>query len=78
MRRKPPEIDFEQETAIELEAIRSKIGQQVPLSVRYTHGQRATLVAITGNLATLEFPNGVRIDNVPLRDLVDDSAFWKR
>lgn len=78
MRRQPPKIDFGQETASELDAIRAKIGQPVPLSLRYALGPRATLVSIDGDLATLQFPNGARLERVPLRDLVDDSGYWKR
>ncbi len=77
MRRKPPEIDFAMEASAELEAIKAKIGQEVPLSRRYTHGPRATLVSIEGEFATLQFPNGARLDRVPLKDLVDDSGYWK-
>jgi hypothetical protein len=78
MRRKPPDIDFSQEAAAELEAIRAKVGQEVPLSMRYALVPRATLVSIDGDHATLLFPNGARLERVPLRDLVDDSGFWKR
>ena len=78
MRRKPPNIDFSQESASELESIRAKIGQPVPLSLRYALGPRATLLAIDGDFATLLFPNGARLEHVPLRDLVDDSGYWKR
>lgn len=77
MRRKPPEIDFGQEAAAELAAIRAKLGQEVPLSQRYTLGPRARLESIEGDLATLVFPNGAKLEGVPLRDLVDDSGYWK-
>jgi hypothetical protein len=77
MRRKPPEIDFDQETAAELAAIRAKIGKEVPLTQRYTRGPKATLVSIEGEFATLLFPNGAQLSRVPLKDLVDDSSFWK-
>jgi hypothetical protein len=43
MRKKPKTIDFEGETRDEIEAIKSRIGQEVPLSRRYTQGARALL-----------------------------------
>ena len=67
MRRKPPNIDFSLETASELEAIRARIGQPVPLSLRYALGPKATLVSLDGDLATLLFPNGARLDRVLFR-----------
>lgn len=78
MRRKQPEIDFEQEAASEVQALWDRIGKEVPLSMRYSMGPRATLVSIYGELAELVFPNGARLTDVPLRDLVDDSCYWKR
>jgi hypothetical protein len=60
-----------------LNAIRSRIGQEVPLSNRYVRGQRAILVSVDGETATLQFPNGATLAKVPLRDLVDDSGYWK-
>lgn len=78
MRRKPPEIRFDQETVGALEALKTKVGQQVPLSMRYCLGSRATLVSVEGDTATILFPNGARLESVPLRDLVDDSGYWKR
>lgn len=78
MRRKPPRIDLEHASAAELEAIRAKVGQQVPLSMRYVLGPKPTLVSIEDGMATLAYPNGVRLQGVPLRDVVDDSNFWKR
>jgi hypothetical protein len=77
MRKKPKTIDFESETRDEIEAIKSKIGQEVPLSRRYTHGSRALLVSITGETATIRFPNGATLSQVPVRDLVDDSGYWR-
>lgn len=77
MKRKPKVIDFDQETDAEIEAIKSKIGHEVPLSNRYVRGQRAILVAVDGNTATIQFPNGATLLKVPLRDLVDDSGYWK-
>ena len=78
MRRKPPRIDLDQESAAELEAIRAKVGQQVPLSMRYVLGPKPTLLSIQDGIATLVYPNGARLEGVPLRDVVDDSNFWKR
>ncbi len=77
MSRKPKEIDFRREAEDQLNAIRSRIGQEVPLSNRYVRGRRATLVSVDGETATLLFPNGATLTNVPLRDLVDDSGYWK-
>ncbi len=77
MKKKPKEIDFRKEAEDQLNAIRSRIGQEVPLSNRYVRGQRAILVTIIGETATLQFPNGATLANVPLRDLVDDSGYWK-
>lgn len=77
MSKKPKEIDFHREAEDQLNAIRSRIGQEVPLSNRYVRGQRAILIAVDGDIATLRFPNGATLANVPLRDLVDDSGYWK-
>jgi hypothetical protein len=77
MKKKPKEIDFRKEAEEQLEAIKSRIGQEVPLSNRYVRGQRAILVSVHGETATLQFPNGATLANVPLRDLVDDSGYWK-
>ena len=77
MRKKPKTIDFESETRDEIDAIKSKIGQEVPLSRRYTQGSRAMLVSITGETATIRFPNGATLSQVPIRDLVDDSGYWR-
>ena len=77
MKKKPKEIDFRKEAEEQLEAIKSRIGQEVPLSNRYVRGQRAILVSIDGETATLQFPNGAMLVKVPLRDLVDDCGFWK-
>ena len=78
MRRKPTEIKFRQEVAAELEATEAKVGQQVPLSMRYVLGPRPTLVSIDGETATRIFPDDARVINVPLRALVDDSGCWTR
>ena len=77
MRKKPKTIDFESETRDEIEAIKSKIGQEVPLGRRYTQGSRALLVSITGETATIRFSNGATLIQVPIRDLVDDSGYWR-
>jgi hypothetical protein len=77
MPRQPKEIDFCKEAEDQLNAIRSRIGQEVPLSNRYVRGQRAVLVAVDGETATIQFPNGATLAKVPLRDLVDDSGYWK-
>lgn len=77
MRKKPKTIDFEAESRDEIEAIKSKIGQEVPLSRRYTQGPKALLISITGETATIRFPNGATLSQVPFRDLVDDSGYWR-
>jgi hypothetical protein len=77
MRKKPKTINFESETKEEIEAIKSKIGQEVPLSRRYTQGPRALLESITGETATIRFPNGATLSQVPIRDLVDDGGYWR-
>lgn len=77
MRRKPKTIDFEGECRGEIEAIQSRIGQEVPLSRRYTQGARPLLVSIEGETATILFPNGATLSQVPIRDLVDDNGFWR-
>ncbi len=69
MRKKPKAIDFESETRDEIEAIKSKIGQEVPLSRRHTQGTRAVLLSISGETATIRFPNGATLSQVPIRDL---------
>jgi hypothetical protein len=35
------------------------------------------LVSITGETATIRFPNGATLSQVPIRDLVDDSGYWR-
>lgn len=78
MRKKPKTIDFEGETKKEIETIKSRIGREVPLSHRYTQGTKAVLVSIDGETATIRFPNGATLSQVPIRDLVDDSGFWNQ
>ena len=77
MSKKPKEIDFCQEAEAQHEAIKSRIGQEVPHSKRYVRGQPAILVSIDGETATLQFSNGATLVKVPLRDLVDDSSYGK-
>jgi hypothetical protein len=77
MKRKAKVIDFEGEAADELQSIRDRIGKEVPLSRRYTQGAKAILVSLEGETATIRFPNGAILTQVPLRDLVDDSGYWK-
>jgi len=77
MSKKPKEIDFRQEAEDQLNAIKACIGQEVLLSNRYVRGPRPILVSIEGERATLRFPNGASLVQVPLRDLVDDSGYWK-
>lgn len=73
MRRKPQEIDFDEEAAVERARVEALVGQEVPLSLRYCLGPRPRLVAIDGDFALLQFPNGARLERVP-RNLVDDSG----
>lgn len=78
IRRKPQEIDFDEEAAIERARIETLVGQVVPLSFRYCLGPRPRLLAIDGDFALIQFPNGATMERMPLRDLVDDSGYWKR
>ncbi len=77
MRRKPTEHDFCQEMQAQIHALESRIGQEVPLSNRYVRGPRPILVSIAQGTATLRFPNGAVLLQIPLRDLVDDTGYWK-
>ncbi len=77
MKRKAKVIDFECEAADHLQSIRDRIGKEVPLSRRYTQGAKALLVSLEGETATIRFPNGAILTQVPLRDLVDDSGYWR-
>ncbi|MFN7290072.1 MAG: hypothetical protein ACK5YR_08335 [Pirellula sp.] len=76
MRRRPKLIEFEIENAEEIESIKSKIGTEVPLSRRCTQGAKALLVSTYGDRATIQFPNGATMGDVPVRDLVDDRGYW--
>ena len=76
MKPKPKSFDFEAESAAELDRIREMVGQQVPLSQFYVRGVRPVLMEVHGDRATLRFSNWAVLSNVPLRDLVDDLAYW--
>jgi hypothetical protein len=78
MRRKPQVFRFDEEASVERARIGALVGQEVPLSCKYSLGTRPHLVSIDGDFAVLQFPNGARMERVPLRDLVDDSGYWKR
>jgi hypothetical protein len=75
MRWKPPEIRFDEEAATELKSIKAKVGQLVPLDMRYVFGPNATLIPVEDEKAKPLYPNGTRLINVPLRDLLDDSGY---
>ena len=77
MKREMTTFDFEAEAQRHLDGLGKMIGQEVPLSCSYVRGQRPILLAIEGDRATLKYPNGATILNVPLRDLVDDRGYWK-
>lgn len=76
MRRKRPVMDVAAD-APEIARIRASIGKQVPIRSRYIRGERPTLIAIDGKTCTLRFTNGVLMLGVPIKDLVDDSGYWK-
>ena len=63
--------------APEVEIIRASVGKQVPVSFRYIRGERPVLEAIDGDKCRLRFTNGVTMTGVPIKDLVDDSGYWK-
>lgn len=75
--RKPKEIDLDSEYRQHVARLHSHIGQPVPLSCSYTRGQRAVLVSIQDETATIRFQNGAELTKVPLRDLVNDAGYWK-
>jgi len=77
MSKKPKDIDFRQEAENQLNAIKARIGQEVPLSNSYVRGTCPILVSVEGETATLRFLNGASRVQLPLRDLVDDSGCWK-
>ncbi len=73
-----PIPEFEEESARAIDALRAKVGQPVPLSTRYVAEEAPTLVAIDANdLCTLRYRNGAMLSGVPIRDLVDDLAYWR-
>lgn len=76
MRRKSPTINVSAEPP-EVARIRECIGKQVPISCSYVHGERPTLVAIENDKCVLQFRNGAIMHDVPIRDLVDDSGYWR-
>ncbi len=78
MGNKPKEIDFEAEFEQHAAKLRSCIGSEVPLSHHYVRGAKPTLVSIECELATLRFPNGTIMTNVPIRYLCDDAGYWRR
>ena len=57
-----------------LQELRQQIGERVPLSCRYTVDARPILLSVDAGYATLRYPNGVTILNVPIDDLVDDGG----
>ncbi|MEO8268465.1 MAG: hypothetical protein ABI557_02020 [Aureliella sp.] len=77
MARKPKHINFEKEIERQVVQLRESVGQPVPLSCRYVRGDRPILVRIEEDTAMLRYPNGVTVAKVPLRDLVDDSGYWR-
>ena len=77
MANKPNEIDFDAEFEARLSKLLSRIGHEVPLSHHYAQGAKPFLVAIEGDLATLQFPNGTVMTKVPIRYLCDDSGYWR-
>ncbi len=77
MARKPKHINFEKEIEQQVVQLRECVGKPVPLSCRYVRGDRPILVRIEEDTAMLRYPNGVTVAKVPLRDLVDDSGYWR-
>jgi len=55
------EIDYRREAEDQLNAIRSRIGQEVPLSNRYVRGQRAILYPSTVKPRRFNFPMAQRL-----------------
>ncbi len=77
MAKKTKEIDFDAEFEQHVAKLESSIGQEVSLSHHYVRGAKPILVAIEGELATLQFPNGTVMTKVPIRYLCDDSGYWR-
>jgi hypothetical protein len=75
--RRQKELDFGAEDQQHLDLLRKMIGKPVPLSRSYTQGELPILVAIDGDTATIRFRNGAVITGGPIRDLVDDAAYWR-
>jgi len=75
--RRQKELDFGAEDQQHLITLRERIGKTVPLSRSYTQGEQPVLVAIDGDTATICFRNGAVLTGVPIRDLVDDAAYWR-
>jgi len=75
--RKEKELNFGAEDQQHLDLLRKVIGKPVPLSRSYTQGERPILVAIQDGTATVRFRNAAVITGVPIRDLVDDAAYWR-
>ncbi len=75
--RRPKEINFEAEHPKRVAQLERLLGNPVPLSFAYTHGEKPVLVSIDGDTATIRFRNGAELTKVPLRDLVNDAGYWK-
>lgn len=75
--RRPKVLDLETEYQEHLITLREMIGKSVPLSRSYTQGEPPILVAIEDGTATVRFRNGAVLTGVPIRDLVNDSGYWK-
>ncbi len=71
MKKRPKEIDFRQEAEDQLNAIKARIGQEVPLSNRYVRGPRPILVSVERETATLRFPNGASLVEVSAHGSTD-------
>jgi hypothetical protein len=75
--RRPKVLNLEAEYQQHLSTLREMIGKPVPLSRSYTQGEQPILVAIEDGTATVHFRNGAVLTGVPIRDLVNDSGYWK-
>jgi len=75
--RRQKKLDFDAEGQQHLITLREMIGKPVPLSRSYTQGEQPILVVIEGSTATVRFRNGAVLTGVPIRDLVDDEAYWR-
>ncbi|MFO1065506.1 MAG: hypothetical protein U0892_16705 [Pirellulales bacterium] len=63
MRRRPKEINFEQEFTTELSKIESLVGHEND-QFALLLGAKPTLVSVDGNFALLRFPNGAWLKDV--------------